>query len=193
MMCEKIEIGISEKPIECVNGDDAFYLKEGSDYFISLFDGAGHGSSAHKIAIKSREILTDNQLEELPKAMRYLHESLRGTNGGVAIIGKLNVHSLLFRYVGIGNIFMCKAGKSIERFMLQQGIIGYQIRTPVESSVQLVPGDTLILYSDGIKSNFDLDEYSSFYKDNAQTIAQNIIQRFAKPCDDATCLVIRVK
>ncbi|MFY2507642.1 PP2C family protein-serine/threonine phosphatase [Vibrio pectenicida] len=191
-MTEKIEIAISEKPLEEVNGDDAFYQQNEKGYFVSLFDGAGHGESAHKIASMSRSILKKAHQEGLPSIMKQLHESLRSTNGGVAIIAKLDPDSLRFDYVGIGNIFMCKVGKDVQRFICQQGVLGYQIRTPVENTVYLTPGEVLILYSDGIISNFDPNAYPSIYTDNAETIARNITRRFARASDDATCLVIRV-
>ena len=41
---------------------------------------------------------------EIARLMNELHENLRGTRGGVAIIGKLDFESLQFHYVGIGNI-----------------------------------------------------------------------------------------
>ena len=187
-----IEIAISEKPLEDVNGDDAFFQQNGNGYFVSLFDGAGHGKSAHRIASMTRSLLKQVHQGELTSIMKQLHDSLRSTNGGVAIIAKLDTDSLRFDYVGIGNIFMCKIGKEVQRFICQQGVLGYQIRTPVENTVHLTPGEIVILYSDGIVSNFDPKDYPSIYTDNAETIAQNITRRFAKTSDDATCLVIRV-
>ncbi|MBU2896671.1 PP2C family protein-serine/threonine phosphatase [Vibrio hepatarius] len=191
-MAEKIEIAIGEKPLEEVNGDDAFYQQNGDGYFISLFDGAGHGKSAHSIASTTRSFLKQSYQTDLPALMEKLHSNLRSTNGGVAIIANLDLNSLRFDYVGIGNIFMCKVGKEVQRFICQQGVLGYQIRTPVKNTVQLVPGEILILYSDGIMSNFDPKDYPNIYTDNAETIAQNITRKFAKASDDATCLVIRV-
>lgn len=191
-MSTKIEIAISAKPLEEVNGDDAFYQQNGNGYFVSLFDGAGHGKNAHRIANMARHFLQQANQEDLSSLMKQLHNSLRSTNGGVAIIAKLHLDSLCFDYVGIGNIFMCKVGKEVQRFICQQGVLGYQIRTPIENTVQLTPGEIVILYSDGIMSNFDPKDYPSIYTDSAETIAQNITRRFAKASDDATCIVIRV-
>ncbi|CAM3772297.1 SpoIIE family protein phosphatase [Vibrio aquimaris] len=191
-MTERIEIAIGEKPLEDVNGDDAFYQQNGSGYFISLFDGAGHGRSAHSIASTTRRFLKQFYQTDLAELMEQLHNNLRSTNGGVAIIANLDMESLCLEYVGIGNIFMCKVGKEVQRFICQQGVLGYQIRTPKKNRVQMVPGEILILYSDGIMSNFDPKDYPNIYTDNAETIAQNITRKFAKASDDATCLVIRV-
>ena len=130
VMTERIEIAIGEKPLEEVNGDDAFYQQNGSDYFISLFDGAGHGKSAHSIASTTRRFLKQFYQTDLAELMEQLHNNLRSTNGGVAIIANLDVESLCLEYVGIGNIFMCKVGKEVQRFICQQGVLGYQIRTP---------------------------------------------------------------
>ena len=96
----------------------------------------------------------------------------------------------MLEYVGIGNIFMCKVGKEVQRFICQQGVLTDS--DAEKNRVQMVPGEILILYSDGIMSNFDPKDYPNIYTDNAETIAQNITRKFAKASDDATCLVIRV-
>ena len=77
--------------------------------------------------------------------------------------------------------------------MSQDGVIGYSIRTPREQSIQLEPNDRLIMYTDGITSTFDEIDYPNIRRDNAEVIANHLINDFAKNNDDATCIVARVK
>jgi serine/threonine protein phosphatase PrpC len=188
-----IDYFISEKPLELVNGDIGFINVGDEQLFVGIVDGAGHGPEANIIAQTSRELIEKNKDEELPGIMNTLHEYLRGTRGGVAIIGKLDYGSLQFRYVGMGNTVLRKFGNSSERAVTQDGVIGYQIRTPQEKLMQLSGGDVLVMHTDGITSHFDVNDYPEIIKDDAKTIANNLIKKFGKNNDDATCIVIRFK
>jgi phosphoserine phosphatase RsbX len=188
-----IDYFISEKPLELVNGDTGFICFGEEKVFVGIVDGSGHGPEAHTIAQASRDFLEKNKDGELPGLMKGLHENLRGTRGGVAIIGKLDHEARQFRYVGIGNIVLRKFGKSSERAVTQDGVIGYQIRTPKEKLMQISGGDVLVMHTDGITSYFDENDYPGILKDDAKTIANNLIKKFGKNDDDATCIVIRFR
>ena len=188
-----IDYFIAEKPLELVNGDTAFISTDEDKLFLGIVDGAGHGPEAHEIALASRDFLEKNKDTELPKLMKDLHENLRGTRGGVAIIGKLDIEALQFSYVGIGNIVLRKFGNSSERSVTQDGVIGCHIRTPKEKLMKILGGDVLVLHTDGIASHFDLNDYPEILKDDAKTIANNLIKKFSKKDDDATCVVLRFK
>lgn len=184
---------IAEKALELVNGDTGFISFEKDHLFIGLVDGAGHGPEANTIAQASREFLEKNKDAELPSLMNALHENLKGTRGGVAIIGKLDFESLQFRFVGIGNIFLRKFGNSSTRAVTQGGVIGYNIRTPHEKLMQFSVGDVLVMHTDGITSRFDVNDYPEILYDDAKTIANNLIKKFGNINDDATCIVVRFK
>jgi phosphoserine phosphatase RsbX len=188
-----IDYFIGERALESVNGDTWFVCGNEEQLFVGIIDGAGHGPEAHTIAQASRDFLNKNKDKELPSLMKDLHEKLRGTRGGVAIIGKLDIKALQFRYVGIGNIVLRKFGSSSERAVTQDGVIGYHIRTPKEKIMQISGGDILVLHTDGITSYFDINDYPKILNDDPKTIANNLIKNFGKNDDDATCIVMRVK
>jgi serine/threonine protein phosphatase PrpC len=190
---KKIDCFAAENPLELVNGDGVFMHSDEERLFLAIVDGAGHGSEAHIIARASCEFIESNINLELPDIMSKLHKKLRGTRGGVSIIGKLNYNSLEFRYVAIGNVELRKIGNSSKRAVSQDGVIGYSIRTPREQSMQLEKDDRLILYTDGISRNFDESDYPNLRRDNAEVIANHLTSEFAKNNDDATCIVVRVK
>lgn len=190
---EVLEYFSAENSLEVVNGDGVFASADKEQLFIGIVDGAGHGPEAHVIARASCDFFEKNKNMALPSLMSELHESLRGTRGGVAIIGKLNYESLQFSFVGIGNVVLRKIGKSSKRAVTQDGVIGYHIRTPHEQTMQFASGDILIMHTDGISSYFDEHDYPRILRDNAETIANNLIYKFGKNNDDATCIVIRFK
>ena len=59
--------------------------------------------------------------------------------------------------------------------------------------LQLSRGDVVIMHTDGIASQFDLSDYPRILRDDAKTIANNLVKNFGKSDDDAACLVIRIK
>jgi serine/threonine protein phosphatase PrpC len=186
-----IDFFIAEKPLELVNGDTGFINVYEKQLFVGIVDGAGHGLEAHSIAQASRDFIEKNKDTELPELMSKLHNNLRGTRGAVAIIGKLDHDASQFHYVGIGNIVLRKFGNISERAITQDGVIGYQIRTPNEKIMQITSGDILIMHTDGLASTFDINDYPEILRDNAEVIANNLIDKFGKNNDDATCVVIR--
>ena len=179
------EYSVVESPLGVVNGDAAFIHQNGNEVFFTLVDGSGHGQEAHDISKKSCRIIQENLNKSLTE--------IRGTRGCVAIIGKLDVEKKVFNYVGIGNIFLKKVTKSVNNLLIQDGVVGYHIRTPSEYSVQLEPGDALLLCSDGIKSNFNISDYPDIRWDDVDVISKKIINMFTKNNDDATCIVLRCK
>jgi serine/threonine protein phosphatase PrpC len=185
------DFAIAERALEFVNGDMAFVRHVGEQLFVALFDGAGHGDGAHEIAQKSLIFLETRMDWALPKLMNGLHEHLRGSRGGVAIVGRLDRSQAAFRYVGLGNISIRKFGRCPHRHLTQEGVIGYQIRAPKEQCVELSFGDVLVLHTDGIRSQFDVEDYPGLMKDDARTIANHLVSEFGKNDDDATCVVIR--
>ena len=190
---DTVDYYIAEKPLEFVNGDIGFISDDEKQLFVGIVDGAGHGPEAHEIAQFSRNFLEKNKDMELPDLMNGLHKSLSGTRGGVAIIGKFDKKISQFYYVGIGNIALRKFGNSSERAVTQDGVIGYQIRTPKEKFMQISGGDILVMHTDGISGYFDESDYPEILKDDAETIGNKLIQKFGKNNDDATCVVMRFK
>jgi serine/threonine protein phosphatase PrpC len=57
--------------------------------------------------------------------------------------------------------------------------------------MQITSGDILIMHTDGLASTFDINDYPEILRDNAEVIANNLIDKFGKNNDDATCVVIR--
>jgi negative regulator of sigma-B (phosphoserine phosphatase) len=189
---EKVDCFAAENALDLVNGDGVFMSGDEEQLFLGIVDGAGHGPDAHIIAQASCEFVKTNMEMELPDLMSGLHEKLRGTRGGVGIIGKLNYDSLEFSYVAIGNVVLRKIGSSSKRAVSQDGVLGYSIRTPREQSMQLEANDILIMHTDGITSIFDENDYPEVRRDNAEVIANTLISKFGKNNDAATCIVVRV-
>ena len=97
-------------------------------------------------------------------------------------------------WLGVGNIegmLLRQDTNSVishERLLLRGGALGYQLPSLKESVIPVIPGDTLIFVTDGIRSSF---ETCINLSEKPQQIADNIMAHFAKRTDDALVLVVR--
>jgi hypothetical protein len=57
--------------------------------------------------------------------------------------------------------------------------------------MQLSDGDVVVMYTDGVRAHFDAAEYPRLRTDSPHAVAANIVHRFGKAQDDASCLVLR--
>ena len=179
------------KAAEC---GDIVVIKEFDDkLFIGIVDVAGHGKNAHKVAVICKDYLEENYRRDLVETMNGLHEHIKGSRGAVAGLGRLDLKSGELKYVGVGNIVLRKFGETSLKLIPRLGMIGYVIPTPREEVMKLHDGDVLVLYTDGVKEHFELEDYPELLNDNAKTIATLLIRQFGKEEDDATCIALRYK
>ena len=177
------------KNVEC--GDTGIIKEFNHKLFIGIIDVLGHGKEAYEIAVISKKYLENNYHKDLIVIMKGLHKHLRNSRGAVAGLCLIDLITGELKYVGIGNITARIFGTNTVRIVPRPGIIGYAIPTPREERKKLYNNDVLLLYTDGIKEHFELEDYPELIQDDARTIASNIINKFGKKNDDAACIVLR--
>lgn len=175
---------------EC--GDTGLVIKDNDDYFLALLDVLGHGREARKVAILAETYLQDHYRNSLPVLMEGLHQHLRGSRGCVAVLGRLTPANGELSLVGIGNITVRVFAATSQHVVLGEGVIGFTISTPRKKTIQLQRGDVLLLYSDGIKEFFSLNQHPDLLKRDIKEIAVTILREFGKENDDASCLALRL-
>ena len=174
---------------EC--GDTGLIRQQGTDCFIALVDVLGHGAEAHQIALLAEQHLAANTDLGLVEMLNGLNRTLRGSRGAVATLCRLAVNTGELRHVGVGNITTRIFGADTRRLVPRDGIVGYMMPSPREQTVQLVPGDVVMLYSDGIKESFEPYECPGLLSGSAENIANNLFRCFYKGDDDGSCLILR--
>lgn len=189
---------LSKRPLpghedtEC--GDTGMIKKFNNKVFIAILDVLGHGKEAHKTADICEKFLEKNyRNKDLIEIMKNLHEHIKGSRGAVVCLCIVDVKTGDVKCVGIGNIAIRKFGSSSVRIIPRSGIIGYVMPAPKEEILKLYDGDILVLYTDGVKEHFELEDYPELLKDDAKTIATHIIHQFGKEEDDAACIALRYK
>lgn len=189
-----IDLGITLRAllgVESQCGDIGVIKEYDNQCFLALVDVLGHGSEAREVALSAKEYLENNYREDLINIINGLHEHLKGTRGAVVAMCHLNILTGELTYVGIGNITVRTFGAKPTRLVPRDGIIGYRMRKSEKHIIKLYPGDTILIYSDGIKEHFDVIDCADILKDNAGNIAIRILERFGNKNDDASCIVLK--
>jgi negative regulator of sigma-B (phosphoserine phosphatase) len=198
-MQDRIEAGEYVRPCdgETLSGDAVLVHWDDDGVLVAVIDVLGHGPDAHKLAVQLSGILskwlTGVAAPSPEEALSVLHESARGTRGAVAAVAWLNGRTLEGSVVGIGNV-RCRLFGSVTRTIeFREGVLGCRMRSQTPISFVLQPTDVLLLFSDGVPGRFKSSEYPSLTLDPAPAIASNIVRRFGKGTDDASCAVMRCR
>ncbi|MEQ9219351.1 MAG: SpoIIE family protein phosphatase [Cyclobacteriaceae bacterium] len=196
-----IDIASYELPCdgETKSGDLCFtQYDENSDLlFMAMIDVAGHGQAAFELAEVIRTFFqTVDLFDGLDDIAQTLHEYISGSRGCAGSFCHLNLTSRAIQYVGVGNTRGRIIGETSRHFVNKDGIIGYRMPRLKLQTARISRGDLLILYSDGVKEFFSVDELpdkDQIFHEDVATIAYNIIKKFGKITDDSTCLVVKMK
>lgn len=73
----------------------------------------------------------------------------------------------------------------------KDGVVGYMMPSPAQAQTRLMPGDILVMTSDGIKEHFDPNAYPGITTGRAKDICNNFITQLGKGCDDVSCIALR--
>lgn len=198
-MENRIESGIYVRPCdgETLSGDVVLVQPQGDGVFAVVIDVLGHGPDAHRLGVQLIAALSGWLPEAAPPApegaLAVLHESARGTRGAAAAVAWLDTRTLEGWVAGVGNVRCRLFGAETRTFEFGEGVLGQRVRTPRSTSFALRPTDVVILFSDGVAGRFRNDDYPSLGLDPAPAIAFNVVSRFGKGIDDASCAVMRCR
>jgi len=195
-----VDVAIKSTPFpgELLNGDGIIAHKLAPYKWMALWDVSGHGRNAHVLSMKIKEFLLLNMDKQPHKLVQALHDKFRGSRGLVAVIARLNIDSGWLDYAGVGNVSLlhisatASPNHAMRRLSLKDGVIGNQIRTPVNQRLKLHQNDILIMHSDGICSIRQPLQFT--VKTSAEQLTTQIMTNFqAKQADDMSCLVLRYR
>ncbi len=191
-----IEWGFATMPLkgQAISGDSYIIKPFPNGILMAVVDGLGHGyeaAAASEIAIATLDTYAHEPVIPLVKRC---HEVLKGTRGVVMSIASFNSLDKAMTWLGVGNIEGIllredvNAVPSRKSLLLRGGVLGYQLPPLKESVIPVLPGDTLIFATDGIRSGFEKEIKPS---DEPQQIANSIMAQFNRGTDDALVLVVR--
>ncbi|MDI6644131.1 MAG: SpoIIE family protein phosphatase [Methanobacteriaceae archaeon] len=188
-----IDYYLKIKPLKRLDecGDTGFIKRFNNKLFFALIDGAGHSRNAHKIAVTVRSFLEDNYQMELKKLMEKLDQIIKGSNGAVVSLCTLDLETGNLKNVGVGDITLKIYGQRSVELLSKPGVIGYVMPNLIENNYHLQEGDILVMYTDGVRKLFNLNDYPETRNKDSKTLANYLISQFGRKTDDSACLVLK--
>lgn len=177
---------------QTVSGDTYVFEERPNGVMLAaVIDGLGGGVEAARPAQLAASTLRQNADLPLPELVRLAHTALHSTRGAVIGMLRLDTAARKAWYVGVGNIgIYVQSARSIKPIS-KNGILGARLPpTLLELPYMYDPGDTFVLYSDGISSRWSLDGKLDL-RTPPQVIANSVLAGYGKQADDATVLVVR--
>lgn len=161
---------------------------------VAAADGLGHGEEAAAAAKLAVRLLERYAHEAVIGLLQRCHEHLRETRGVALSLASFRGPDSVMTWLGVGNVegILLRAAANPkdrrESLVLRGGVVGGQLPPLRASVVPVMPGDTLIFATDGIRGGFG-DRLT--LGEPAQRLADQILARQATGTDDALVLVAR--
>jgi len=182
-------------PGETESGDRYVVKHRTSGVLVAVVDGLGHGSEAAAAAKVALSVLETYVDEPVITLLNRCHESLRRTRGVVMSLASFDFPHDEMTWLGVGNVegLLLRGDKvpPVEHLILRPGVAGSQLPPLRATVVPLQQNDTLIFFTDGIRSDFT--EKTLDLGLPVQVIADRILARHTKGTDDALVLVGRYR
>jgi len=155
-------------------------------------DGLGHGPEAHKAAAAAVAALERRPAASPSDTLHAAHDALRITRGAALSVARIDYSEDALHFAGIGNVngVVCD-GESRRAMVSHNGIVGNNMRKVQEFSVACPPGALVILHSDGIQTQWDLNAYPGLAARTPAIVAGILMRDFIRRRDDAMVLVGR--
>ena len=193
---ETIEWGVATRNRrgEAMNGDLGVVAVLPEGLLVAAIDGLGHGGEAARAAREAGEVVRERASEELVPLIECCHDALRNTRGAVIGLAFMSHLRRTMTWLGVGNIegLVLSADPSALRpkgyLALGSGVLGHELPSVRIATLDVRPGDVLILATDGVETAFaDSVDISG----SAQDISERILAVHWKPIDDALVLAVR--
>jgi phosphoserine phosphatase RsbX len=179
---------------EATSGDLAVVnlLPEGA--LVAAIDGLGHGSEAARSARLAGEVVRERPSRNLVLLAERCHSALRGTRGAAISLAFISPSEGTMTWLGVGNV----EGRVLSGYpsamrpkgslVLGSGIPGHNLPSVRTATLDVRPGDLLVLATDGIDAAFgdSLDISGS-----PQAITERILAAHRRFTDDALVVAVR--
>ncbi|MDD1136783.1 ATP-binding protein [Pseudomonas sp. TNT2022 ID233] len=174
---------------------DVWHLAfDGPDISALVIDGLGHGEDAERAAQAGEKAFALTPFAAPVLLMEDLHREMIGTRGGAVAFAQFHGERDRLTYAGVGNIgaSLVTADKS-RGLASHPGIVGAQYRKAQPFDYAHVNGHLLIMYSDGLQSRWNLQDYPGLVHRHPAVIATVLHRDFCRGRDDVTVLVVALE
>lgn len=194
---ESVEWGVATRCRrgEAMSGDLAVITLVTEGALVAGIDGLGHGREAAHAAGKAAEVVRESSSQDLVALVHRCHAALGGTRGAAISLAFVSPARNEVTWLGVGNVEgrLLSGDPSATRpkgsLALQRGVPGHELPTVRTATIDVRPGDVLVLATDGIESGFaDPPDISG----STRAISERILADYGKrPDDDALVVAVR--
>lgn len=191
---EPVQVGalVVPKPGETLSGDAWCYHERVEGVLVVGIDGLGHGFGAHQAATEACRVFEAEQYRPPLMLMQRMHEALRPTRGAAVTLIEVDWDAGRATSVAVGNVAAAFVnGTAIKRVAADNGIVGHVMSRPRELQHEYRPDSVLILHSDGLTANWQLDRYPGLMQHHPAMIAGVLYRDCSRGRDDSLVVVIR--
>ncbi len=130
-----------------------------------------------------------------PKAiLEKAHAALKNTRGAAAAIAQIDRTQQTICFAGIGNISGLVFTDNQSRSMVSyNGTVGHMMRKVAEFVYPWSPQSVLIMHSDGLAAQWNLNRYPGLASRHPALIAAVLYRDFKRTRDDMTVIVAKVR
>jgi phosphoserine phosphatase RsbX len=179
---------------EATNGDLSVITLLPDGALVSAIDGLGHGLEAARAARTVGDVIRDTRSHDLVSLVERCHTALKGTRGAVISLAFLSSSRSRMTWLGVGNVEgrlmsgVPSATRTKGSLAVASGLPGHELPDVSTATLDLRPGDILLLATDGIAPAFadSLDVSGS-----PQAISDRILHDHSKANDDALVVAVR--
>jgi len=198
-----MRVGIAKRALDDAPhcGDQCGYWRRGGKTTLCVVDGLGHGKQAEKAAKAAMHYVAFLLSGSLPDIFAGCDSAVRRTRGVAMGIAVIDERRQTLSYAGVGNTRALvarqpsdesPAGQTI-RLSSSYGIVGGGYKTLSPETVQLMPGDLVIMFTDGLVESIGLAGYDDSLRADVQRLAEKMLQDWQRATDDAAVLVASSK
>ena len=161
---------------------------------ILVADGLGYGGLALEASREAVRIFRENA-KLGPKAIfEKAHPALKNTRGAAGAIAQLDRSSQTVCFAGVGNISGVVVTDNQTRSMVSyNGTVGHRMLKVAEFVYPWSPQSLLIMHSDGLAAQWDLNRYPGLATRHPALIAAVLYRDFKRTRDDITVIVAKVR
>lgn len=159
-----------------------------------IIDGLGHGEEAERAGKAGERPFALAPFTTPVMLMDDMHRDMIGTRGGAAAIAQFDAGRGSLTFTGVGNIGASLIAADKSRGLASHpGIVGVQYRKAQPFDYAHVNGHLLIMYSDGLQSRWNLQDYPGLVHRHPAVIATVLHRDFCRGRDDVTVLVVALE
>lgn len=189
----RAEVGLFSRSMsdDRFNGDRIYLARDESRVRWLHLDGLGHGEIAQATTANLGGAIrggADGQ-----QVLEAVDQRLQGSRGAVAVVADLDLRARTFGVTGVGDMHAHLHGTDFDHtIMFAPGVLGRDHKQPRTYSAALRRKSTVVTASDGIRRNWDNDNFPGLFDYHPQLIAYLLGNIMGRVSDDQSLCVVSV-